>query len=582
MKRKLWLSALVGTGCLILLVSGIETASSAQNKGAKSPGAGASSAISGTGTLSGTVRSSKEFKSAKVYARNVEKNVVYMVFTENGKYEAIDLFPGTYEVGVTKVTPTPFWPEKGVPGGDVQKITITAGGNATLDLTLKDVPPRPNQEMRSAVGRDGAADEPLVSYDDLYPAGHAREIIERTCMLCHHADFLPNQQWDESQWNAAIDLMSNPFDNAGSRLVPGTFAPGEREELVAYLVRNFGPNSKKRGLAVPDPPFDEKALGKAMYMEYHLPPLPSGKPRGFHDLHLSKDGEVWYVDARGLQTGKMDPRTATWTDYAMKGPEVRGHGLTQDANGDVWVAGHTAFVRVDGKTGAVSYYPYDPNAKRPPHGSTPFVDSKQNIWTTLAWNSEVAKFDKATGEISRYKMPTDNSFSYGMVIDKSDNVWMADWWRCKATKFDPSNGQWIEYIPLSRPCAMRRVFADHNGMIWYALESPGKIGMIDPKTNKIVEYSLPAKYSFPYDIQEDHDNNLWIADSGQGGGVIKFIPQTKSFTYYPFVQRTDTPKIEISHENAVWYTTRSAPSAVQAIGVLYPDKTKIQTFSAAY
>ena len=41
------------------------------------------------------------------------------------------------------------------------------------------------------------------------------------------------------------------------------------------------------------------------------------------------------------------------------------------------------------------------------------------------------------------------------------------------------------------------------------------------------------KFGFPYDIKEDHDYNLWIADPGQGGGIIKFEPKTKKFTYYP-------------------------------------------------
>jgi streptogramin lyase len=321
-----------------------------------------------------------------------------------------------------------------------------------------------------------------------------------------------------------------------------------------------------------------------MVMEYHISPLADGTQRGFHDMHLSKDGEVWYADARGLVVGKMDPKTATWTDYKLRGADVRGHGITQDpVSGDVWMAGHTAFVKVDSKTGEIKYYPYDPNAPRPPHGNTPMTDSKGNVWESLSWANEIAKYDKTTGEVSLFKTPTDNSFAYGMVVDKQDKVWLADWWRCKVTKYDPADGQWIEYTPLTQPCTIRRVFADHAGMVWYALYYPGKIGELNPATNKIMaEYTLPVKYSIPYDIQQDHDNNYWIADAGQGGGLVKFVQPTKSFTYYPFEQRTDSPKIEISHENSIWYTTRSAPSATMALGVVYPDKAKITSFSAAY
>lgn len=560
---------IAGFACSITLPLLLATgASHAQSRAKLSPGAGAPAILSGLGSVSGTVKAPAEFKAAKVYLKNVDKNVVYMVFTEGGRYQAVDLFPGNYEVSVKK---------NGFADSDVQKLTIAAGGNATADFTLKEGTYRPNQQMRSGLPHN----EPLYSYDELYPPGHAREIIERTCIMCHGPDFLPNKQWDQDQWNAAIDLMQNPNDNAGARLVPGTFAAGEREELVAYLVKNFGPDSKKRGLQVPDEPIDEKALGKAMFIEYHIPPLAKGD-RGFHDAHLSQNGDIWYVDARGVQVGKMDPRTATWTDYALAGPQYRGHGLTQDASGDIWVAGHTAFVRVDSKTGAIKYIPYDPEAKRPPHGNTPFVDSRQNIWESLSWANEIAKYDHTTGEVSLYKTPTDNSFAYGMVMDKNDKVWLADWWRCKVTKFDPVSTQWIEYIPLSRPCTMRRVFADHDGMIWYALEWPGKIGKLDPNTNKIEEYAMPLKWSFPYDIQQDHDSNYWIADSGQGGALIKFEQKTKTFTYYPYVQRTDMPKIEVSNENSIWYTTRSADSQDQALGVLYPDKSKIQTLAGSY
>src|SRR4029077_13081277 len=99
----------------------------------KSPEVSATGTLAGTGTLSGSVKAPKEFKAAKVYAKNVDKNVVYMVFTEDGKYQAVDLFPGNYEVSVTK---------NGFSGGDVQKVTVAAGGSATADFTLKEGPYR--------------------------------------------------------------------------------------------------------------------------------------------------------------------------------------------------------------------------------------------------------------------------------------------------------------------------------------------------------------------------------------------------------------------------------------------------------
>jgi streptogramin lyase len=569
MKRKMRLLSILGTGLIALVLLGIQPALDGQTKANKS-------AIAGMGSLSGTVKAPKEFKAAQVYARNAEKNVVYMVYTEGGKYQAVNLFPGKYEVSVTK---------NGFSAGDAQEVTITAGSNATADFTLQEGTYRPNQQMRSGL----PVNEPLLAYDDLYPSGEGRTIVERTCIRCHGPDFLPNKQWGADQWNAAIDLMqstapnSNPPGRISSTSVPEGISAQERRTLVDYLVKNFGPDSNVRGLAVPDVPLDEQALGKAMYVEYHIPALPNGKERRFHDAHLSQNGDVWYVDMTGMQIGKMDPRTATWTDYAITNPNARGHGIIQDATGDIWYSGHTVFGRVDSKTGAMQFYPYyNEKSERAPHGNTPMVDSKQNIWTTLMYTNEVSKWDRETGKVSRFTLPTPYSSPYGGVMDKKDNMWVAEWFSCKMAKFDTNTEKFTEYVPLSKPCTMRRLSVDHNGMVWYALDSVGKIGMLNPNTGKVVEYAEPVKFGFPYDIQEDHDYNLWIADSGQGGGLIKFEPRTKKFTYYPDIQRTDMPKIEVSRQNSIWYTTRAGDSKIMALGVLYPDKSKITTMAATY
>src|SRR3984893_1998780 len=151
MKRKLWLSGLIGAIGFALAFSAVETAFSGQSKALKSAGIGTSGAITGTGTLSGTVKAPTEFKAAKVYAKNLDKNVVYMVFTEDGKYQAVDLFPGNYEVSVTK---------NGFASADAQKVTVTAGGNATADFSLIQGVYRPNQQMRAGLPRN----EPLFSY----------------------------------------------------------------------------------------------------------------------------------------------------------------------------------------------------------------------------------------------------------------------------------------------------------------------------------------------------------------------------------------------------------------------------------
>jgi len=58
--------------------------------------------IAGTAAVSGSVEAAKPFTAAQVHFMNVDKNVLFMVYTSGGRYRAVNLFPGRYEVSVRK------------------------------------------------------------------------------------------------------------------------------------------------------------------------------------------------------------------------------------------------------------------------------------------------------------------------------------------------------------------------------------------------------------------------------------------------------------------------------------------------
>ena len=59
--------------------------------------------IPGTGSLSGTVSADKPFKAARVYAENLDKRMLYMVYTGGGVYQTINLLPGRYKIWATQM-----------------------------------------------------------------------------------------------------------------------------------------------------------------------------------------------------------------------------------------------------------------------------------------------------------------------------------------------------------------------------------------------------------------------------------------------------------------------------------------------
>src|SRR5215471_3818490 len=118
-------------------------------------------------SVSGGVDSPTPFKAAQIYIRNVDKRILYMVYTNAGQFRAVSLFPGNYEVSVKA---------KGLES-DVQKIALKSGDSPKLKLSLR------------AAKSDPSAPEELP-YDTVYPPGPGRAVAERTCIVCHGENFI--------------------------------------------------------------------------------------------------------------------------------------------------------------------------------------------------------------------------------------------------------------------------------------------------------------------------------------------------------------------------------------------------------
>ena len=538
------------------------------------------------GTLSGKVIAPKEFKAAQVYARNIDRNVMYMVYTSGGSYRFMHLFPGSYEVSVYK---------NGFTSKEIQKIDVAAGKSGIVNFDLQEGVHVPNQRTQLEYPRNLK----FLPYDTVYPPGPGRDIVQN-CLVCHGPDWIPQKHWSADVWNVAIDDMIA----RGNVRSPGSFSAAERKVLVDYLAQNFGPHSEARGVAEPDIEVDEKELSKAMFVEYRLPPLPKGHhvensgnadegdtPQGactdcgdrrLHDPHIGNDGNVWYADQAGIVIGRVDPRTAKFRDYPITDPQAAPHGLTMDQKGQIWFTSSKALGKLDPKTGNMELYSR-PDIRSA--GNTPTIESNGNVWYT-GGVSEIAKLDIETRKVSWFKTPSFEPQPYGMVTDKNDNLWFAELAQCKVVRFDPVQERFTEFSPPypDKPCTIRRLSFDHDGTLWYGLAGMvngfAHIGKMDPNTSRVVEYAMPYMFSYPYDIQPDPENNMWVTDAGQGGALVKFDRKTEKFIYFPMPQYTDMPKLEVTKDGAVWYTTRSGSSKTMAIGVLFPDMEKIKSFAA--
>ena len=227
---------------------------------------------SGMAALSGTVDSTAPFKAAQVFIRNVDKRIMYTVFTNAGQFRAVSLFPGNYEISAgTKELDS-----------DVQKLVLKAADNPKLKVSLRAT----TSALRTTASAPALEEQ---SYDQIYPPGPGKDVAERTCIVCHGENFLPSRPGSAAAWTARLDRMMGTFlpTRAAASYAEGLlsyraqtlgFSRQDRDDLLAYMVKHFGPDAKPRNVRVEqEMPLDEAKLGRAMYIEYYLPPDPPGK-----------------------------------------------------------------------------------------------------------------------------------------------------------------------------------------------------------------------------------------------------------------------------------------------------------------
>ena len=539
----------------------------------------AAAAVPGTGTVSGSVDTPPGFTStaAQVYAMNVDRDVLFMVYAAGGRYEAVNLIPGNYEITVRKV---------GL-AADTQTVAVDSGANVVANFTMTEGVPTTRQQSLFG-GPDGLV---FVSSDELFPPGSGRDSIEETCTSCHAQNFFGLRQMTRPGWNAMVDQMIE-----SGHIDEGAIDPQQRDEILTYLTANFGPDSATRAVQ-PEFPIDETALGRAMYIEYYLPLDPvldaDNESRRAQEPHIDLNGNVWFTERSSPnRIGMVDPRTGEVTDYVLPDPEADPHGLTVDTFGDVWWAETDGWHlgRLNPETGEMVRYSMDPTGGDiVGRGHTPVTDSKQNIWFTTRDfildgveddQDGIGKWDRESGLMSLYMEPTPDSRPYGIAVDANDNIWTGLSRGCGVARFEPETEEWTEYFALTEPpCNVRRLGVNSGAdTVWYGVYSHGRLGKVDTRSGEIVEYDVPMLSSQPYDAWTDPEDSVWVSDGGQGGTLIRFDPAAETWTYYPSPQFTDIPKLAIGSNGAVWYTPRSAARA--AVGVLYPDKSAMTTLAA--
>jgi virginiamycin B lyase len=253
-----------------------------------------------------------------------------------------------------------------------------------------------------------------------------------------------------------------------------------------------------------------------------------------HDPAVAPDGSIWYTGQQANTLGRLNPSTASVTEYRLPTPDSGPHGLVADAAGNIWYTGNAArhVGRLDPTTGEVVEFPMPDARARDPH--TPILDATGTVWFTVQNGNFVGRLDPVTGEIVLVSSRTVNSRPYGMVIDSKGRPFFDLFGTNKIGAIDPETLEVVEYT-LPSGARPRRIAVTRDDVIWYTDYARGFLGRLDASTGEVTEFASPGgRASRPYGMTSTSDGAIWYSESGvQPNTVVRFDPATGNLQSWP-------------------------------------------------
>ena len=425
-----------------------------------------------------------------------------------------------------------------------------------------------------------------------------KRVVRNTCTGCHSASYTLQHKFDETGWNAIIDLMKRV--NVSGVVQPDRITGSldfHQKELAAYLARARGPGESSMKIKLPQRPSGEAA--RVVFREYDVPPdvdqvpykvltndgsdwslgTPSRIGSLVHDAFADVDGNLWFtsnVPNRFLTIGRIDGVTGAFKALRVAGQNnlaANTHGMFRDKQGAIWFdvnVGPRGLGRLDPATQKIQVF-VPPKGMMPTGGAVTIdVDPKGFIWASAPEGA--LRFDPTTEQFSEYKSltyktPNGNGVTYGAAVDRDGNGWWAEMIIDTLGRADPVTGKVTEIklapvqaemdrvTPEARkfyqgfvspdfnsptPWAQgpRRMGTDKNAdVMWVGNSWGGNLARIDTKTLAVSYVPLPGDGSLqPYHIAVDSKHNAWL-NLWTTDRILRLDPATNAWTLFDLPTR---------------------------------------------
>jgi virginiamycin B lyase len=378
----------------------------------------------------------------------------------------------------------------------------------------------------------------------------------RGCAHCHTLALVTRSRHDANQFVSVIERMAGypplsfplmvqktPAPRIGGGAVQAERQQQARRRQAEHLSSINLSSSPQWSYGFKTLPRPTGAATRVIYTEYDLPK----KTRQPHDVIVDSTGMAWYASFGEQILGKLDPRTATVTEYPVPllkpaaptgilgmrfdrdqnlwlglqfqggiakfdrktekfqawslPPELNGDHVQvnqvspdrHDVDGKVWLqdAGTYTVLRLDVRSG--TFEVFEPYKIPRPNVYDVIPDSKNNGFFLVMGAEDVGKIDARTGTITIYKTPTSGSGPRRGMMDAQDRLWFGENRADRIGMFDTRTATFQEWAPPTPGAWPYDVTVDKNGEVWSGGEFNDRILRLNPETGQFTEYLLPAQ-----------------------------------------------------------------------------------------
>ncbi|HSA74571.1 MAG TPA: hypothetical protein VLE21_00100, partial [Candidatus Nitrosocosmicus sp.] len=270
-------------------------------------------------------------------------------------------------------------------------------------------------------------------------------------------------------------------------------------------------------------------------------------------LALDSNNNIWYLDPLNRLLGYYNPQNDSNENYILFSQSP----ITNSLNNQEQSSSSSSSSSASPPIPPLSSYLASEAQGAP---SALAIDSKGNVWVTIANTNIILKFNPLYKSFERIELPSSNANPLSIAFDDNDIAWVAEGGSNSIAKVTTQDGNYTvrEFFPngtgvnqLTNNSLNDPIFittSPFNEEIFISEHEGNAISVFDPITESFRQLPLNSKEALPFGMVFDKYHNLWIAEhltnritvmdpiTGQQEGVE--IPTPNPFVQYMTVDRT--------------------------------------------